>query len=293
MRYNLTRSVAVSQLVKRIGARHCGPDITVNSVAAVDNVAAGSLTYWQSDDPLPDGLPSNTCVIVRESVLRHRSKQDCCLVCRNPRLEFIRLLHWFEKEEQFVSWPNGDIHPSAKVHPTALIESGASIGAGCLIGPRAYIASCCSLGENVNIGSGCAIGHPGFGFERDEEGVPVRFPHIGRVVIDTGCEIGCNTTIARGNLSDTWIGRHVKIDDQVYIAHNCVIGDSTMIAGGAKICGSVVIGIRCWIGSGAIIRQGLDVGNHAVIGLGAAVVRPVAAETVVAGNPASLLDRNC
>ena len=286
MKIELTSPMATSVLAKRIGARHFGPDIPVNSVTAVDDVEVGSLTFWQSYDPLPDDLPSNACVIVRESVLPRVSTEYCCLVCRNPRLEFVRLLHWFEKEKQFVSGPKGNIHSSAKVHPTAVIDSGASIGAGVLIGPRAHIASCCSLGENVSIGSGCVIGHPGFGYERDEEGVPVKFPHFGRVVVDAGCEIGSNTTIARGNLSDTWIGRHVKIDDQVYIAHNCVIGESTMIAGGARICGSVVIGRRCWIGSGAMIRQGLGVGDQAVIGLGAAVVRSVASETVVAGNPA-------
>ena len=124
MKYELTCSIAASQLAKRIGARQCGADIAVDSVAAVDNVVAGSLTYWQSDDPLPDGLPANTCVIVRESVLRHQSKQDCCLVCRNPRLEFVRLLHWLGEEERIVSGPKGKIHPSAKVHPTAVIESG-------------------------------------------------------------------------------------------------------------------------------------------------------------------------
>jgi UDP-3-O-[3-hydroxymyristoyl] glucosamine N-acyltransferase len=291
MRFELTSSLAAPELATRIGARHVGLDIPVSSIAAIDDAVAGSLTYWQSDNPLPESLPSGTCVIIGESALAQVHRHDCCLVCRNPRLEFIRLLHWLGEEERIVSWPNGNIHPSAKVHSTAVIDSGASIGAGSLVGPRAHIASCCSLGENVTIGPGCIIGHPGFGYERDEEGVPIKFPHFGRVIIDIGCEVGSNTTIARGNLCDTWIGRHVKIDDQVYIAHNCVIGESTMIAGGARICGSVVIGSQCWIGSGAMIRQCLDVGNDSVIGLGAVVVQSVAAKTIVAGNPASVLDR--
>lgn len=143
----------------------------------------------------------------------------------------------------------------------------------------------------MTIGSGCVVGQTGFGYERDEEGIPVSFPHFGRVIIEHDCEIGSNSTISRGNLDDTRIGRYVKIDDQVYIAHNCVIGESTMIAGGARLCGGVVIGNRCWVGSGAMIRQGLDVGDQAIIGLGAVVVRSVAAETVVAGNPAKILEQ--
>lgn len=291
MKYELTGSLAASELANHIDAQHFGPDITVDSVAAADDNVPGSLTFWQSDKPLPDSLQSSTCVIVNEAVLPQASKQDCLLVCRNPRLGFVRLLNWLEKEEQIVPGFRGEVHPSTIVHPTAVIDSGASIGSGSRVGPLAHISSCCYLGENVNIGSGCVVGQTGFGYERDADGIPVRFPHFGRVVIDNNCEIGCNTTIARGNLSDTRIGKHAKIDDQVYIAHNCMIGESTMIAGGARICGGVVIGNRCWIGSGAMIRQGLDVGDQAVIGLGAVVVRPVVAETVVAGNPATVLDR--
>ena len=123
---------------------------------------------------------------------------------------------------------------------------------------------------------------------RDEDGVPVRFPHIGKVIVDDECEIGCNTTIARGNLQDTRLHANVKIDDQVYIAHNCEIGNSTMIAGGATVCGGVVIGSHCWIGAGAMIRQGIEIGAKAIVGLGAVVVNTVAADTIVAGNPARL-----
>jgi UDP-3-O-[3-hydroxymyristoyl] glucosamine N-acyltransferase len=209
-------------------------------------------------------------------------------------LSFIRLLQWAKSEQLLTSSGDGEIHASVTIHPTAIIDPGARIGASCEIGPRTYVGSGSEIGSNVWVGAGSIIGHSGFGYERDENGVPVRFPHIGKVIIEEGCEIGCNTTIARGSLGSTRVRANAKIDDQVYIAHNCEIGISTMIAGGAMICGSVVIGSHCWIGAGAMIRQGIEIGPRALVGLGAVVVNAVAADSTVAGNPARLVrDRKC
>ncbi len=289
MKYELTRSLTAADVADRIDARLSGPNLSFSAVAAISDRAAGALTFWHSNEPLPVDLPSGACVIINDTTPRQNSEKVCYLICRNPRLAFIRLLHWVENEKWLDRGSKGQIHSSATVHPTAVIDSGARIGAGCQVGPHVHITSRCYLGQSVRVGSGCVIGQWGFGYERDEHGVPVSFPHLGGVIIETGCEIGSNSTIACGNLNDTRIGRHAKIDDQVYIAHNCVIGESTMVAGGARVCGGVVIGARCWIGAGAMIRQGLAVGDRAVVGLGAVVVHPVATDTVVVGNPATVL----
>ena len=289
MRYELKRSFSASELADRVGAQLSGADLIVDSIAAVGDRQPGALTYWQEKAPPPDELPLSACVLVRKEALQHKLGQACFLVCRNPRMEFIRLLRWFEREKLFGVVSRGEVHTSAEIHPTAVVESGASIGAGCCIGPVSHITSWTSLGKNVVVGSGSVVGRSGFGYERDENGVPVAFPHFGRVIVEDNCDIGSNTTIARGNLTDTTIGQHVKVDDQVYVAHNSTIGDSSMIAGGVRICGSVVIGSQCWIGAGAMILQNLEVGDRAVVGLGTVVVRSVAAETVVAGNPARVL----
>jgi UDP-3-O-[3-hydroxymyristoyl] glucosamine N-acyltransferase len=290
MGYHLHPAVMVSALAVKIGAQLSGPDLSIKAVAAISDQVSGALTYWQSDDPLPDTFSAGSCVIARELV--NSPKQLTVLLSDNPRLAFIRLLRWLEQNKWLVIDPLGQVHPSANVHPSAVIDDGASIGAGCQIGPAVYITSQCSIGDNVKIGAGCTIGQQGFGYERDEKGVPVKFPHLGRVVIEDNSEIGSNTTIARGNLRDTRIGRHVKIDDQVYVAHNCEIGESTMIAGGARICGGVVIGTQCWVGAGSTILQGLNIGQRATIGLGAVVVSSVEIDTVVAGNPAKVLVKN-
>jgi UDP-3-O-[3-hydroxymyristoyl] glucosamine N-acyltransferase len=141
-------------------------------------------------------------------------------------------------------------------------------------------------GEGSFCKTHACVGGQGFGFERDERGVPVRLPHIGRVVIGTNVEVGDFTTVCRGTIGDTTIGNSVKIDDHVHVAHNVTIGDETMIAAGAVVCGSAKIGRRCWIGAGAMIKEGLIVGDDVTVGLGAVVVKGVPQNRVVAGNPA-------
>lgn len=133
------------------------------------------------------------------------------------------------------------------------------------------------IGKDCKIGGGTCIGYEGFGFEREEDGTPFRIPHIGKVIIGDRVEIGHNSVIARGTVGNTVIGEDVKIDDMVFIAHNVTIGDCTMIAAGAVICGSVKIGINCWIGAGCRIKEHVIIGDYATIGLGAVITHNVTA----------------
>ncbi|KZZ48368.1 hypothetical protein A3758_13905 [Oleiphilus sp. HI0118] len=145
-------------------------------------------------------------------------------------------------------------------------------------------------GKDCLIKQGAVIGQAGFGYERDLDGTPIRFPHFGRVVLGNHVEVGANTVISKGALEDTVIGAGTKIDDLVYIAHNCRIGKNVMIAGNATLCGGVHVGDGAWIGAGASIKQNIKVGEGAVVGLGAVVVKDVAAYSTVVGNPARAID---
>jgi len=289
MRFTLSHAIAATELADRLGARLAGASVSVTGVAAIDSLAPGTLTYWQAREPFERSLPDGVCVLARSQAACPAAAAACVLEIRNPRLAFVRLLQWFEEAGLLGTPTKSEIHPSARIHSTAIVETGASVGSDTEVAAGAHLGSACVIGDSVKIRPGAVIGQAGFGFERDESGIPLEFPHLGRVVIEDGCVIGCNATIARGNLNDTRIARNVKIDDQVYLAHNCRIGESTMVAGGARICGSVVVGSKCWIGAGAMIRQGLEIGDNAIVGLGAVVVNSVAADAVVAGNPARLL----
>lgn len=146
--------------------------------------------------------------------------------------------------------------------------------------------------DSLLIGENVVIGTKGFGYERDENGVPQQFPHIGRVIIGDNVEIGDNTIINRGTIGDTVIGDNVKIDGQVFIAHNCKIGDNTMIAACAQLSGHVEVGKNCWIAPNVSIIQKVKIGDNCCIGIGSVVLHDVPANTVVCGNPAKFLRNN-
>jgi len=147
-------------------------------------------------------------------------------------------------------------------------------------------------GRNVKIGEFCSIGNEGFGFVQDYDGAWIRFPHHGGIIIGDDVEIGDNVCIDRGSLSDTVIGKGVKIDNLVHIAHNVTIGENSMIVAKSMIAGSVKIGDNCWISPSSNIRNGIKIGNNVMVGMGSNVVKDIPDNVVVAGNPARVIREN-
>jgi UDP-3-O-[3-hydroxymyristoyl] glucosamine N-acyltransferase len=145
------------------------------------------------------------------------------------------------------------------------------------------------IGENTEICDTAIIGNEGFGFEPDENGDLVFFPHFCGVIIGDNVRVGSHTCIDRGNLRDTIINSNVKIDNLVHIAHNVIIGKNTMVVAGSVICGSVEIGESCFIGANSVIREHLKIGNNVIIGMGSVVTKNIPDNEVWAGNPAKKL----
>ena len=154
-----------------------------------------------------------------------------------------------------------EIAPFVVVGPGSRIGDGASIGAHCVIGegveigagarlyPRVTVYDGCLVGARCILHSGVVIGADGFGMARDD-GHWIKIPQVGRVRLGDDVEVGANTTIDRGALDDTVVGDGVKLDNQIQVGHNVVIGAHTVIAGCTGISGSVTIGRDCMIGGG-------------------------------------------
>ena len=143
------------------------------------------------------------------------------------------------------------------------------------------------IGKNVIIEAFTRIGAEGFGYEPDENGALIQFPHIGRVIIEDDVEIGANVCIDRGALGDTIIGRGTKIDNLVHIAHNVKIGKNCQIVCQVGIGGSAEIGDNCFVGIGASIRNQIKIGKNVMVGMGAVVVKDVPDNMTIIGNPAN------
>ncbi len=160
------------------------------------------------------------------------------------------------------------------------------VGANSIIEHNVVLHSGTRIGKNCRIRSCSSIGGDGFGFERLDDGTPMRFPHLGGVVIGDNVEIGALNSIAKGALSDTFIADYVKTDSLVHIAHNCFVNESALITACAELSGGVTLGKRVWVGPNVAMMQKVTVGDDALIGLGAVVTKNVCARTIVAGNPA-------
>jgi UDP-3-O-[3-hydroxymyristoyl] glucosamine N-acyltransferase len=210
-----------------------------------------------------------------------------------PRLAFCKVVN-----EMVGDAGGGGIDSTAVVGPGVVLGEGVSIGrwsvvegaveigAGTRIGDRVSICGPAVIGERVHLKQGCVLGTRGFGFERDEDGIPVVFPHFGKVIIGNGVEIGANSTVARGSLSDTIIKDHTKIDELVHVGHNVFVDAGCLIASGTVLCGSVKLGKRVWIGPNATISNSLTVGDEAFVGIGAVVLDSVPAGVTVMARPA-------
>ena len=147
-----------------------------------------------------------------------------------------------------------------------------------------------SYNNSVNHGQNILIGKKGFGFFPSNNG-NIRYPHIGIVIIEDNCEIGCGSTIDRGSLSNTIIGKNTFLDNQVHIAHNNKIGENCIIAGQVGFAGSSTLGNNVMIGGQAGISGHLKVGNNVQIGGGSGVIKDVHDNSKVMGYPAKDLKR--
>lgn len=207
-----------------------------------------------------------------------------CLLADNPYLAYARASRLFAvgMDTRPGVHPTAQVDPSlqlaedvcvgpgASIGPDCTIAAGTRIGAGVVIGAGCRIGRDCVLhanvtlyhgvvlGDRVRIHSGCVLGADGFGYAPGPGGHE-KIEQLGGVRIGDDVEIGALTTIDRGALDDTIIGKGVKIDNQVQIAHNVVVGDNTIICGCSGLAGSSVIGKNC------IIAGGVGVANHVSI----------------------------
>jgi len=184
---------------------------------------------------------------------------------------------------------NVKIGKNCLVGHNSIIEKNVTIGNNCSIGSNVIIRNSI-INNNVNILDGCVIGKKGFGFFPDKK-KNYRYPQIGVVIINDNSEIGCASTIDRGSMSNTVIGKNTFLDNQIHIAHNVKIGDNCIIAGQVGFAGSSTIGNNVMIGGQAGISGHLKIGNNIQIGGGSGVIRDVIDNTKVMGYPAKDLKK--
>lgn len=270
--------------------------VFIDNLADVEHVNETTLDWIKLTNPNKQSIVEKSSahvILVDEEIKPVQGK--VLVVVKHPKMALAKVGNHF-----FVEKPEIGIHPTAIIHNEAIIGSNVSIGAYCMIG-RATIGDDCFIdshvriyddvviGNHCNIKAGAVIGGAGFGFERDEKGNKFRFPQIGSVRIGDDVEIGSQTCIDRGALSDTVIGDHTKINNLCHIAHNNIIGRNVTITGCVNLSGGNIIEDDAWIAPNASLVGYVHIGEKATIGMGAVVVKDVPASEVWVGNPAKKL----
>ena len=275
------------ELANHIGARVIGDNgLKISGLATLQNATTGELSFLSNSKYLQFLENTKASAVIVDANTVERCPVNA-LVVDDPYFAYARISKLFDQS----SSRKTGVHPTAIVPDdcalgsniligaNVVIEERVTIGHDVTIGAGTYIGSDCSIGNHsalyanvtlyhgVTIGlrgivhSGTVIGSDGFGFA-NHQGRWEKIHQLGGVAIGDDVEIGANTCIDRGAMSDTIIGNGVKLDNHIQIAHNVVVGEHTAIAGSAGVAGSAEIGSYCTIGGAAAIAGHIQIVDH-------------------------------
>ncbi len=177
------------------------------------------------------------------------------------------------------------IGDNTQLYPHAVIGDNVQLGTDCIIYPNVSIYQGCRLGSRVTIHSGSVIGADGFGFAPNQEGYE-KIPQIGIVVIEDDVEIGANTCIDRSTMGQTVIHKGVKLDNLVQVAHNCEVGENTVMSAQVGLAGSTKIGAWCMVGGQAGFAGHISVADKTFVGAQCGVISNTKGNEQLIGSPA-------
>lgn len=286
----MTPTFTLGQLAERLGATLRGAEGKVITGLATLQEARPEQLSFLANAQYRKYLAQTQAGALLLTASDAESYAGDALIVANPYLAYAQLSHLFDRKPKASAGvhataqvaDDAQVDPSASIGAYAVIESGARIGAQVTVGAHCVIGARCVIGEggwlaprvtlyhDVSIGkrvviqSGAVIGGEGFGFA-NEKGVWQKIAQIGGVTIGDDVEIGANTTVDRGALSDTLIGNGVKLDNQIMIAHNVQVGDNTAMAGCCGISGSTKIGKNCMIAGGVGMVGHIDVCDNVFV----------------------------
>ena len=293
-----------SELAEVVGGMASSGNITIDNISSLDSANASSISFLSDSSYIPRLKETKSKVIlIKKEDLKYWGK-DYILV-KNPYLAFSKIATLFNElgengkysiHESVVFGNNSkpEENNSIRAHSTIgdngllgksiQIGSNVTVGDNVVIGSNTVIQSNVTIESNVKIGANCVffsgsrIGTDGFGYAPDDDGSWAKIPQTGGVIIEDNVHIGANTTIDCGAIDNTIIKTGVKIDNLVHIAHNCVIGENTIIAAMAGFAGSSKIGKACMIGGGARIGPNISIADRTVISPTTPIARSIKKE---------------
>lgn len=263
------------RIARHVDAEHVGPSVPVTGFDSLATAGDEDLAFCVYEDAQYVRETDAAAVLCPPTL--GAVEKTTQLFTDDPRTAFAIATNEFLVEEP-LDWEGA--------HPTAFVHDDAEIGDRTRIGPHVAIGANVRIGDDCSIRAGASVGSPGFGFGRDDEGVPRRLPHRGCVRIEDGVEIGANTTIDRAVFEETVIGRNAKLSANVHVAHQVQIGRNVTVAYGTGFSGRVTVGDGAVIHPHVAVATGVDIGASAEVGINSTVLDDVPHGETVVGSPA-------
>ena len=252
----------------------------IHTFAKIEEGAEGAISFLSNPKYLHYIYETkSTIVLLNEDVVLEKPVSATLIRVKNAYESVAHLLQLYESMKPkktgvdplaFVS-PTAEIGKDVYIAPFAYIGDNVKIGDGSRIFPHVCIYEGCRIGKNVTIHAGSVIGAYGFGFAPNQDGYE-KIPQIGIVVIEDNVEIGANTCIDRSTMGQTVIHQGVKLDNLIQVAHNCEIGENTVMSAQAGIAGSTKIGAWCMVGGQAGFTGHIHVADKTFVGAQCGVI---------------------
>lgn len=308
----ITKSLRLDEVVEMVQGELVGSgDATINNIASLDTAGPGDLTFLAKVKEA-DRLEGCNATVVLVPLAYDAVGSIPVIKVKNPYLASAivhnaLLAKPFEAEgihERAYIGSDCTISENVTIGPLVAvgnrviigervtIEAGTVIGDDVIIGDdtqlkaNVTIAHGCAIGRKVIIHSGTVIGSDGYGYATDDMGNHVKRPQVGKVKIDDDVEIGSNTCIDRGTFGDTWIQSGAKIDNQVQIAHNVVVGPNSLIVAQVGIAGSTTLGRNVVLAGKSGLNGHIHLEDQVMVAGGSGVHGSLTRGSKVGGYPA-------
>jgi UDP-3-O-[3-hydroxymyristoyl] glucosamine N-acyltransferase len=269
------------QIADFIGGRVEGNEnATVSTFAKIEEGKEGSITFLSNPKYTPYIYETKaSIVLINEDVQLEKPVSATLIRVKNAYECVAKLLQMYAASLPkktgihplaFVS-ESAQIGKDVYIGPFTFVGEGVKIGDGSIINPNVTIYDGCQIGKNVTIHAGSVIGADGFGFAPNTEGYE-KIPQLGIVIIEDNVEIGANTCVDRSTMGQTVIHKGVKLDNLIQVAHNCEIGENTVMSAQVGMAGSTKIGSWCMVGGQAGFAGHIHVADKTMVGAQCGVI---------------------
>jgi UDP-3-O-[3-hydroxymyristoyl] glucosamine N-acyltransferase len=269
------------QIADFIGGRVEGNEnATVSTFAKIEEGKEGAITFLSNPKYTPYIYETKaSIVLINEDVQLEKPVSATLIRVKNAYECVAKLLQMYAASLPkktgvhplaFVS-ESAQIGKDVYIGPFTFVGEGVKIGDGSIINPNVTIYDGCQIGKNVTIHAGSVIGADGFGFAPNTEGYE-KIPQLGIVIIEDNVEIGANTCVDRSTMGQTVIHKGVKLDNLIQVAHNCEIGENTVMSAQVGMAGSTKIGSWCMVGGQAGFAGHIHVADKTMVGAQCGVI---------------------